>query len=58
MAVSCPICQRASVAETTPFCSTRCKEIDLGRWFTEGYSIPVVELDDIPEEELDKLYNE
>ena len=58
MAVSCPICQRASVAEITPFCSTRCKEIDLGRWFTEGYSIPVVELDDIPEEELDKLYNE
>jgi endogenous inhibitor of DNA gyrase (YacG/DUF329 family) len=36
----CPICQRPSVAEFRPFCSKRCADIDLGRWFTESYRIP------------------
>ena len=26
-----------------PFCSRRCADIDLGRWFHERYAIPVVE---------------
>jgi endogenous inhibitor of DNA gyrase (YacG/DUF329 family) len=24
-----------------PFCSDRCRQIDLGRWLDEGYSVPV-----------------
>ena len=24
-----------------PFCSRRCKEVDLGRWFNEEYTLPV-----------------
>jgi endogenous inhibitor of DNA gyrase (YacG/DUF329 family) len=24
-----------------PFCSHRCRQIDLGRWLDEGYSVPV-----------------
>tara|TARA_Y100001934_G_scaffold282635_1_gene397379 strand:- start:1503 stop:1619 length:117 start_codon:yes stop_codon:yes gene_type:complete len=24
-----------------PFCSDRCKKIDLGRWFEEDYSLPI-----------------
>jgi endogenous inhibitor of DNA gyrase (YacG/DUF329 family) len=24
-----------------PFCSARCKSIDLGRWLSESYRIPV-----------------
>ena len=24
-----------------PFCSLRCKQIDLGRWFNEDYGLPV-----------------
>ena len=24
-----------------PFCSTRCKQIDLGRWFDEEFGLPV-----------------
>lgn len=40
----CPICenyfeQKDSVA--MPFCSPRCKQIDLGRWLRESYSVPV-----------------
>jgi endogenous inhibitor of DNA gyrase (YacG/DUF329 family) len=37
----CPVCGKASVRETYPFCSTRCKDIDLNRWLSGGYAIPV-----------------
>lgn len=32
-----------------PFCSKRCKLIDLGTWLEEGYSIPAEEDTEIPE---------
>jgi uncharacterized protein len=37
---SCPICGKPAVERTRPFCSLRCAEVDLGRWFGEGYRIP------------------
>lgn len=42
--LQCPTCQ-AQVAWTEhfpfrPFCSERCKLIDLGEWATEGHRIP------------------
>ena len=24
-----------------PFCSDRCRQIDLGRWLREAYSVPI-----------------
>ncbi|MDG2408705.1 MAG: DNA gyrase inhibitor YacG [Pirellulales bacterium] len=39
----CPICESAFEADlsvTLPFCSDRCRQIDLGRWFKEDYSLP------------------
>ena len=39
----CPICKRETVPADTkfaPFCSERCKLIDLGRWLGAGYSVP------------------
>jgi uncharacterized protein len=43
----CPIC-KTEIAETDPkrnplfpFCSERCKLIDLGRWLSGKYQIPV-----------------
>ena len=47
--VRCPICERwmegQSAAEWPefPFCSRRCKTIDLGRWLGESYRIPTEE---------------
>ena len=45
--IKCPTCERPSTLETTnlyrPFCSDRCKLIDLGEWGSEGYKIPVKE---------------
>ena len=29
-----------------PFCSTRCAEVDLGKWFRGQYSIPAVDAAD------------
>ena len=46
MRIDCPICKRvlADAPENhgpRPFCSTRCKMIDLGNWLSEAYRIPV-----------------
>jgi endogenous inhibitor of DNA gyrase (YacG/DUF329 family) len=38
--MKCPICNRPSDPEHTPFCSKRCAEVDLGRWLTDNYRIP------------------
>jgi endogenous inhibitor of DNA gyrase (YacG/DUF329 family) len=36
----CPICGKPAETRFRPFCSSRCADIDLGRWFTERYRIP------------------
>ena len=41
----CPICKQPAEPDRAanpygPFCSRRCKMIDLGRWLGEGYRIP------------------
>ncbi len=36
----CPICKRPSHPRFRPFCSRRCADTDLGRWFSEDYRIP------------------
>ena len=35
-----------SVARYHPFCSRRCADIDLHRWFTGLYAVPAVEAPD------------
>jgi len=37
---TCPICGKVPTASAHPFCSPRCAQIDLGRWFGEGYVVP------------------
>jgi hypothetical protein len=39
----CPECGRPSVREHYPFCSDRCRTLDLSRWLTGSYAIPVAE---------------
>lgn len=44
--VRCPICGKEIVGEelsdlpNLPFCSPRCRTVDLGRWLGEEYRIP------------------
>jgi uncharacterized protein len=53
--VCCPQCGKSVKWDNAnpwrPFCSERCKMIDLGAWATESYRIPVVENKDLPESE-------
>jgi endogenous inhibitor of DNA gyrase (YacG/DUF329 family) len=36
----CPICGETPDGRYRPFCSKRCADIDLGRWFGERYVVP------------------
>jgi len=50
----CPICKTPFGPDDSPalpFCSIRCKNIDLGRWMDEVYSVPHEPPED---EELDE----
>jgi len=59
----CPVCNREfekSESPAVPFCSERCRTIDLGRWLGEMYSLPAVpdpDADEIPEREAAADHN-
>jgi endogenous inhibitor of DNA gyrase (YacG/DUF329 family) len=36
----CPICGKLEVAASRPFCSERCRDVDLNRWLSGSYAIP------------------
>jgi len=36
----CPICGKPPAPPVVPFCSPRCAQIDLGRWFGGQYAVP------------------
>lgn len=37
---ACPICKKPVSTDYRPFCSKRCADVDLQRWFTGRYAIP------------------
>jgi len=43
----CPICDRPAARQAEnpafPFCSHRCKLVDLGKWLSEEYRVPMEE---------------
>jgi uncharacterized protein len=52
--VHCPQCGKAvdwtPENRFRPFCSERCKLIDLGAWANESYRVPVVEASEDPDD--------
>ncbi len=48
----CPICGKPAEVEHRPFCSARCRTIDLGKWLTGAYAIPVVEEDGAEDDDV------
>jgi endogenous inhibitor of DNA gyrase (YacG/DUF329 family) len=36
----CPICGKPRQAAHHPFCSARCRDRDLARWFSDSYAVP------------------
>jgi uncharacterized protein len=51
---ACPECGKPAARETYPFCSNRCKAIDLNRWLSGSYVIPGRPEDDEAETPGDK----
>jgi endogenous inhibitor of DNA gyrase (YacG/DUF329 family) len=54
MKFQCPICKKATdAAKDTdfPFCSERCRTLDLGAWSAEKYVVsdPIFDEEEIPE---------
>ena len=53
--VECPTCggkvEWTEASKYRPFCSLRCKQIDLGAWAEEKYVIPAVNPPDPGEED-------
>jgi uncharacterized protein len=41
--IACPICGKAADAVLRPFCSKRCADVDLHRWLSGRYVVPVTE---------------
>ena len=49
----CPTCEtefKPEASAAKPFCSSRCRTIDLGRWLDEAYVLP-----DVPDPEDDEM---
>ena len=48
---TCPICKKpAADPAYRPFCSKRCADVDLQRWFAGAYAVPAEEDDSTVEE--------
>ncbi|HZT28009.1 MAG TPA: DNA gyrase inhibitor YacG [Pseudolabrys sp.] len=43
---TCPICGKPADLTYKPFCSRRCADIDLNRWLSGVYAVPVKEDED------------
>jgi endogenous inhibitor of DNA gyrase (YacG/DUF329 family) len=36
----CPICGKPAREASLPFCSGRCRDVDLNRWLSNSYVVP------------------
>ncbi len=42
----CPICGKLPIQKFRPFCSKRCADVDLNRWLSGVYAVPLRETED------------
>jgi endogenous inhibitor of DNA gyrase (YacG/DUF329 family) len=45
-AAACPICGKPRDEAFRPFCSKRCADVDLNRWLSGVYAVPVKDEED------------
>ena len=43
---ACPICGKPALETFRPFCGRRCADVDLNRWLSGVYAVPVKEEED------------
>lgn len=61
LTVACPRCEKKFnyySSEFRPFCSEKCRLIDLGQWLTESYTVPVEKLTEEEIQTLEELVHE
>jgi len=59
--VACPTCKKQFdyySSQWRPFCSEKCRLIDLGQWLSESYTVPVEKLTEEEQETLEHLIHE
>lgn len=59
--VECPNCKKKFdyySSEFRPFCSEKCRLIDLGQWLNESYAVPVQKLTEEEQQTLEQLTHE
>lgn len=61
MKYNCPICKKETDSEKDadfPFCSERCRLLDLGAWASEKYAVsdPIFDEEEIPEADRRALH--
>ncbi|MCX7559012.1 DNA gyrase inhibitor YacG [Sulfitobacter sp. F26204] len=63
--MSCPMCRATTNPKYRPFCSRRCADLDLAKWFNGSYATPsrdpedieaAIELTEAAEEPLQKKH--
>ncbi|WP_298860579.1 DNA gyrase inhibitor YacG [uncultured Sulfitobacter sp.] len=54
--MTCPICSSDADQKYRPFCSRRCADIDLSKWFSGAYAAASQDPDDI-EKAIEALEN-
>ena len=47
--MTCPMCSNETVQEFRPFCSKRCADLDLAKWFNGSYAVPSTDPEDFDE---------
>ncbi|WP_338469172.1 DNA gyrase inhibitor YacG [Roseobacter fucihabitans] len=45
--MTCPLCGKKTDIKTRPFCSKRCADVDLARWFNGSYAVPSTDPEDV-----------
>jgi endogenous inhibitor of DNA gyrase (YacG/DUF329 family) len=51
----CPLCGKPRDQAFRPFCSARCRDLDLGKWFDGSYAVPAFEADYDDEDQAEPL---
>lgn len=59
--VDCPRCKKKFnyySSDFRPFCSEKCRLIDLGQWLNESYTVPAHKLTQEEQDQLEQLIHE
>ena len=61
LTVTCPHCKKTFnyyASEFRPFCSEKCRLIDLGQWLNESYTVPAHKITQEEAEQLEQIIHE